>query len=73
MTRLSDRISREGQPCIPTLGLERCPGIYKSIGIVRQPNLESDYLLISECNECKKRVYDAVDTEDGRIELVETI
>lgn len=73
MRELSERISREGQPCIPTLGLERCSGTLRYVGTSKCVNLECDYIDVYSCNKCGRITYDGVDTEDGRVELIKPI
>ncbi len=62
-------VNIEGQEHPRTMGLEPCIGTLVNLGTVRHVNLLTDYILVHECNECRERFYDAVDTIDGRIEL----
>ena len=76
MPRLSERLNMGGQPCPQVIGMnekgfQRCIGVLKYLGVAHYPNLETNYICVHECDACKKRVYDLVDTEDGRTELIE--
>jgi len=71
MQKLSEALSRDGDPC-PFIVVEgpECRGILKYVNVIKHINILSDYTMVHECDTCKRKVYDLVDTEDGRVELL---
>lgn len=70
MGEYSERISKEGLSHHTGGMIDSCKGTFKYVGVAELVSLLSDYILIHECSECGERVFDSVDTFDGRVELI---